>query len=155
MLTYSLSLQGIKGILPLNWVGIRIAYTNQNLYRSLLMELRVGTARTQPKWLKLISRSSAWLLLATVIVLVVSGWGITRTEVIYRVTFGLIDRGVADAIHRATNFPLAVFFISHAFANIRGFVSTKNRTLIWLTNIFLILSGVGLLAVFIIMENRV
>lgn len=108
----------------------------------------------RPKWLRLISRTSAWLLLATVVVLVVSGWGITQTGIIYNITFGLIDRRTADLIHRTTNIPLAVFFISHVFANIRLMVSTKKRFTIRLTDILLIAAGLGLLAIFIIMGNK-
>jgi len=44
-------------------------------------------------WLRRLSRISAWLLLVAVLVLVVSGWGITHTEIIYKATFGLIDGG--------------------------------------------------------------
>ena len=46
--------------------------------------------------LKIISRISAWLLLAAAVILIFSGWGITRTEIIYKVTFGLIDRRLAN-----------------------------------------------------------
>ncbi len=119
------------------------------------MELQKSAKVTQPRWLKLISRISAWLLLLTVVVLVVSGWGITNTGTIYKITFGLIDRRIADAIHRATNIPLAIFFLSHVLANIRLFISTRKPVLIWLTDILLILVGLGLLAIFVIMENRV
>lgn len=42
--------------------------------------------------------ASAWALLVIVIVLVVSGWGITQTGIIYRLTGGLVDRRLADAI---------------------------------------------------------
>jgi cytochrome b subunit of formate dehydrogenase len=111
--------------------------------------------KTSTKWLKLISHASAWLLLITVVVLIVSGWGITQTGIIYKITFGLIDRRTADAIHRATNVPLAVFFLSHILANIRLIISTKRPVLIWLTNILLIVAGLGILAIFIIMEIRI
>jgi hypothetical protein len=57
-----------------------------------------GKANAYLKWT---ARVSAWLLLVGIIVLLISGWGITRTEIIYKASFGLIDRGAADSIHRA------------------------------------------------------
>ncbi|MBN1368474.1 MAG: hypothetical protein JW967_11170 [Dehalococcoidales bacterium] len=115
----------------------------------------VTNKNTSPKWLRMVSRTSAWLLLVTVVVLVVSGWGITRTGIIYNITFGLIDRRLADAIHRATNIPLAIFFLSHVLANIRLSISTKKPAITWLINILLIIAGLGMLVIFIIMGNRI
>ena len=79
--------------------------------------------------LRRISRISAWLLLATVVVLVVSGWGITHTEIIYKVTFGLVDRGVANFIHRTTIVPLAFFFLSHVLSSIRLSLTSKKKAI--------------------------
>jgi len=73
----------------------------------------------QPMRLKKISRICAWGLLVGVVVLVLSGWGITQTEVIYSATFGQVDRRLANAIHRAINGPLTVFFIAHVLINIK------------------------------------
>jgi hypothetical protein len=42
---------------------------------------------------KRITKVVAWLLVALMIVALVSGWGITRTEIIYQASRGLIDRG--------------------------------------------------------------
>jgi hypothetical protein len=102
--------------------------------------------------LKRIARVSAWALLATVIIAVVSGWGITQTGIIYRITFGLIDRGVADAIHRAANMPLALFFLSHAFINIKLAVSQRSPSKGLLTGIVLGVVGAALLGITIYME---
>jgi cytochrome b subunit of formate dehydrogenase len=76
-------------------------------------------------WLKRISRISSWLLLACVVVLVVSGWGITQTGAVFNATGGLIDRRTADMIHRGVVLPMAVFFLSHVFINI--WLKFKNR----------------------------
>ena len=76
------------------------------------------TAFETPKsaqWLRRLSRISAWLLLATIAVLAVSGWGITRTDIIYKASFHLIDRAVADTIHRASNLPIDVFLSESRF----------------------------------------
>jgi hypothetical protein len=102
--------------------------------------------------LKRIARASAWALLATVIVAVVSGWGITQTGIIYRLTFGLIDRGLADAIHRATNMPMALFFFSHVFINIKLMISRRRPSWGLLTSIILGVIGAGLLGIVVYME---
>jgi hypothetical protein len=102
--------------------------------------------------LKRVARASAWALLAAIIVAVVSGWGITQTDVIYRLTFGVIDRGLADAIHRAANVPLALFFLSHVFINIKLMISQRSPSRGLLTGIVLGVVGAGLLGIVIYME---
>jgi len=102
--------------------------------------------------LKRAAQASAWALLAAVIVAIVSGWGITQTDVIYRLTFGLIDRGLADAIHRAANVPLALFFLSHVFINTKLAISRKSPSKGLLTGCILGVVGAALLAIMIYME---
>ncbi len=102
--------------------------------------------------LKRLARASAWALLVGVIVLVVSGWGITQTGIIYRLSFGLIDRRLADAIHRATNVPLALFFLSHVLINIKLAILERKPSTGWLTNVVLIVIGISLLAIVVYME---
>jgi hypothetical protein len=104
------------------------------------------------QWLRRISRISAWLLLVTVAALVVSGWGITHTEIIYKATFGLVDRRLADSIHRATNLPLALFFLSHVLINIRLLFTTKITKNNWFIDSGLIAIGLALMGLFIYVE---
>ena len=113
------------------------------------MELNSGTT---VRWLKYLSRLSAWLLLAAVVILGISGWGITQTGVIYKLTFGLIDRRLADAIHRATNLPLAVFFLLHVLINIRLAIKIRRRSVAWLVNGALIVVGGCIIGVVVYME---
>jgi hypothetical protein len=103
-------------------------------------------------WLKILARASAWALLAGVVVLMVSGWGITQTGIIHSLTGGLVDRRLADAIHRDANGPLAFFFLSHVLINIKLMISRKNPARAGLTNTILILIGAGLMAITIYME---
>jgi hypothetical protein len=112
----------------------------------------VTVAAKRDIYLKRIAEASAWALLVTIAVAVVSGWGITQTGIIYRLTFGLIDRGLADAIHRAVNVPLALFFLSHVLINIKLKVLQRSPSMSWLINGILGLIGVGLLALMIYME---
>jgi cytochrome b subunit of formate dehydrogenase len=102
--------------------------------------------------LKIISRISAWLLLATTVILVFSGWGITRTEIIYKVTFGLVDRRLADYIHRSTNIPLAIFFLSHLLINIRLILFRKIPKRIRVFDGILIAAGLLFTLVVLYME---
>jgi cytochrome b subunit of formate dehydrogenase len=103
-------------------------------------------------WLKNVARASAWVLLVGIIILLVSGWGITQTGIIYRLTGGLVDRRLADAIHRATIAPLTFLFLLHVMLNIRLKVSPKNTLKVWLTNAILMVIGAGLMAITIYME---
>jgi cytochrome b subunit of formate dehydrogenase len=103
-------------------------------------------------YLKRTAQVSAWLLLAALIVLLISGWGITRTEIIYKISFGLIDRGAADSIHRAIQVPLAVVFATHVLTNIRLKLSPRCLKKVWLFNSILIIIGVCILAGFVYME---
>ena len=112
----------------------------------------VATAGKRDVRLRRIAQASAWALLVAVAVAVVSGWGITQTGIVYRLTFGLINRGVADTIHRAVNVPLALFFLSHVFINIELRISRRRPSRGWLTGSILGVIGAGLLAIMIYME---
>ncbi len=106
----------------------------------------------QAIWLKMISSICAWGLLVGVVILVVSGWGITQTGVIYKATFGLVDRRLADEIHRAVNGPLAVIFLAHVISNAKLYFLRKKTGKIWLTDIILIGVGIILLAGVVYMQ---
>jgi thiosulfate reductase cytochrome b subunit len=102
--------------------------------------------------LKKLARISAWVLLGLIIIIVLSGWGITQTGVIYNLTFGLVDRKLADAIHRAANVPLALFFLTHVLINAKLSISKKTRSLGLLVNTALIVIGVAIMAVTVYLE---
>jgi cytochrome b subunit of formate dehydrogenase len=103
-------------------------------------------------WLKRIARISAWALLVCVVVLVFSGWGITQTGIIYQITFGLVDRRLADSVHRATNIPLAFFFLLHVLINIRLSIKSRRPYMAWLTNGVLIAVGGFIMWLVVYME---
>ena len=102
--------------------------------------------------LKRLARASAWVLLAGVVILVFSGWGITETGVIHEITFGLIDRRLADSIHRAMNVPLAFFFLLHVLINIKMTVSNRRPFKGRLIDGALIVVGGCILGVVVYME---
>jgi len=96
---------------------------------------------------------SAWVLLAGVVVLILTGFGITQTGVIYRLSGGLIDRGLADRVHRASNVPLAFFFLAHVFINIQVLVTRRRSSAArWITGTVLIIVGIALMAGMVYME---
>jgi hypothetical protein len=99
-----------------------------------------------------LSRASAWLLLAGIVVLMVSGWGITQTGVIHTATFGLVDRRTADTIHRGTNGPLVFLFLSHVLINIRLMLYRRRPAGGWLAGGILIAVGAALMAITVYLE---
>jgi hypothetical protein len=113
---------------------------------------KAGGGRKPGIWLKKVARISSWLLLVNVAVLVVSGWGITQTGVIYRFTGGLIDRGDANAIHRGTVLPLSFFFLLHVMINISLGISGKHPLLKQIVNWVMIALGAGIMGIVIYME---
>jgi len=112
----------------------------------------VPDARKTDVYLRRIARASAWLLLITIIVLLVSGWGITRTEIIYKASLGLIDRGVADSMHRAIQVPAAVFFTMHVLLNVRLNLPSRYARKAWLFNSLLVTIGVCVVGGAVYME---
>jgi len=103
-------------------------------------------------YLRRIARASAWLLLITIIVLLISGWGITRTEIIYKASLGLIDRGAADSIHRAIQVPAAVFFTTHVLLNVRLNLSSRRLRKAGLFNSLLVVIGACVVGGVVYME---
>jgi hypothetical protein len=95
--------------------------------------------------LRWIARASAWLLIPAIIVVAISGWGITHTGTIYKASFHLIDRGMADRIHRDVQLPMAVVLILHVLINLRLNLPFRSGKISWLFNSMFIILGVGLL----------
>ena len=102
--------------------------------------------------LRLAARVSAWLLLAFIFISVISGWGITRTEVIYTASIGLIDRGLANDIHRFIQAPMAATFLTHILLNIRLALTSRLRTLSLPISIVLAFIGMALFMLVLYME---
>jgi hypothetical protein len=103
-------------------------------------------------WLKRLARISSWALFASVFVLVLSGWGITQTGVIHNITFGLIDRRLANEIHRAAILPMVFFFLSHVFINISLSLAGKRSYIKQAVNWVLVAIGICAVGLVIYME---
>jgi hypothetical protein len=100
-----------------------------------------------------VARVSAWLLLTAIIISVVSGWGITRTEVIYNLSFGIVDRGIANSIHRGTQIPMVAIFLVHVLVNIRIIFSRSTGKKRLVIDAVLIAMGIIALGITILMER--
>ncbi len=100
--------------------------------------------------LKRIARLSAWLLVVAIIVSVLSGWGITRTEIIYQASFGLVNRGVANAIHRGLQVPMAAILLVHVLVNAKLSLSRYGAGVV---NAVLVAIGLALIAAVVYMER--
>lgn len=118
----------------------------------MVIETGAPKERNPNVWLKRLDRSSAWALFVGVVILVFSGWGITQTGVIYKITFGLVDRGLADSIHRAIIIPATFFFLLHVLINIRLAITSRHPSRAWLTNGALIVIGGCILGTVVYME---
>lgn len=119
---------------------------------SLEMRSVVPYMRKVDLYLRRTARACAWLLLITLIVLLISGWGITRTEIIYKASLGLIDRGAADSIHRAVQVPTAVFFTTHVLLNVRLNLPSRCIRKAWAFDGLLVTVGVCAIAGVVYME---
>ena len=115
-------------------------------------DITVSDKRRSDVWLKRVARASAWLLLLTIIILLISGWGITHSEIIYKASFGLIDRGTADSIHRAIQIPAALFFTTHVLLNVRLNLSSRYKRKSWLLNSIIVTIGVCVMAGVVYMQ---
>jgi hypothetical protein len=100
-----------------------------------------------------LSRISAWALLASVAVLVISGWGITRSGVIYNLSLGLIDRRLANAVHNNASLPLAVFFLLHVGVNLKIALTRSHPGRERFINGTLAVLGLALLAAVVYMDR--
>jgi hypothetical protein len=100
-----------------------------------------------------LTRVVAWLLLGMIIIELVSGWGITRTEVVYRTSLGLIDRGTANAIHRGIQIPVAAVLLTHILINVRFKLLPERWRKRRAVDIILIVVGIGLLALAVYMQQ--
>jgi len=114
------------------------------------MTIRNENAERNGGLLKIASRINAWVLFAAALVLVISGWGITQTGLIYSLSFGLIDRRLANEIHRNAVLPAAFFLVVHMLINIHFSFSRKRSRTIF--DVFSILVGAALLGIVVYLQ---
>jgi len=65
------------------------------------------------RYLKLMKKAVRWLLLITIIVYMISGFGITEFRVVEDLTFGLLTKPSVFRIHEVLLFPFMVLLLLH------------------------------------------
>jgi hypothetical protein len=86
------------------------------------------------------------------VALLLSRWGITQSGVVHRITFGLVNRGLADSIHRATIVPTALFLLLQVLAYARLSLTMKHPSRVWPVSVAMVLIGGCILAVVVHMQ---
>jgi hypothetical protein len=97
------------------------------------------------KKLKKLARISAWLLVALIVLTAIAGYGITSTFLVYKLSFGMIDRGLANALHRWSQPVLAAVVLFHVLINIHLRLPRRLREHLWLADGLLIIVGLAVL----------
>jgi len=75
-----------------------------------------------------IDRYAAWLSAVLLFLLIVSGFGMTKPELVNRLTGGLITWRVAYDMHDALHIPLILTFIVHTFTGIRRALLRRTKS---------------------------
>ena len=95
-----------------------------------------------------LNRLIVWVLLALMIVLVVSGYGLTKPNLIRDLTGGLINHRIATQLHYLLDLPLMVFLLVHVTIEVRfSFIRWGFRNKKLLNMLVLILGLTSLLLV--------
>jgi hypothetical protein len=103
--------------------------------------------KTLNYYLMRIDRVVVWILLLFMILIIVTGYGLTKPNLIYSLTGGTINFQSASYLHRVLDLPLMIFLLIHVvietkFSLMRwGFKNQKllNLLLLMLASICLIL----------------
>jgi hypothetical protein len=66
----------------------------------------------------IIRRIVAWLLATTVLVFLISGFGITEFRVVEEATFGLLTKPLAFKMHEVIWIPFLMLMITHIYLGI-------------------------------------
>lgn len=63
----------------------------------------------------LIRRVAAWISLATVVLYIVTGYGITQYRFVEKITFGFLDKSTFFRLHSYLIYPLLISLSIHLF----------------------------------------
>jgi len=94
-----------------------------------------------------INRAIVWVLLFFMILFIVTGYGLTKPNLIYSLTAGLVDYWAAFRLHTMLDVPLLILLLVHVLIEIKfslmrwGFKKQKllNLLMFMLGSIYLIL----------------
>lgn len=63
----------------------------------------------------IIKKTIAWLSLLVIVLYIITGFGMTKTETVTKLTFGLLDRSLSHTIHVSMEIPLVILLLAHIF----------------------------------------
>ncbi|MBW2971447.1 hypothetical protein KY359_00275 [Candidatus Woesearchaeota archaeon] len=66
-----------------------------------------------------LGRFCAWAIIVLMFIYFISGWGMTKSSMIYNLTGGLLDRGASARLHNYLILPMAFAFLCHTLVAIR------------------------------------
>ncbi len=108
---------------------------------------KMSPKKTANYYLMKINRKIVWVLLFFMILLIVTGYGLTKPNLIYSLTGGIINFQTASYLHRLLDLPLMILLLIHVIIEIKfslmrwGFKNQKllNLLMLMLVSICLIL----------------
>jgi thiosulfate reductase cytochrome b subunit len=63
--------------------------------------------------ISVIRKTNAYLALVTVLMYIITGYGITRYQLVEKITFGLLNKALSFQIHSYLISPLIIFLLIH------------------------------------------
>ena len=114
--------------------------------------MKLFQKRTLNYYVMKINRIVVWVLLALMIIYIITGYGLTKPNLIYLLTGGIIDYRVAIFLHNTLDVPLFIFLFVHVVIEIKfslmrwGF---KNQKLL---NLLMAMLGLFFLIFFLIVD---
>jgi len=100
-----------------------------------------------------LNRAIVWVLLFFMILLIISGYGLTKPNLIYSLTGGIIDHWTAAYLHTLLDVPLSLLLLLHVAIEIRFSLTRwgfKNKKLL---NLLMLMLGSILLILIIYVEG--
>ena len=62
-----------------------------------------------------IRKTTAYLALITIILYIITGYGITQYRIVEKITFGLLHKSLSFKIHSWLIYPLIIFLLVHLY----------------------------------------
>jgi len=97
-------------------------------------ETRQGTpldsasrASTLARWLSRVDRWAAWISAGLLFLYVVTGFGMTKPDLVSTMTGGLISWRVAYDMHNVLHIPLIIVFTFHTFTGLRRMLLRRTK----------------------------
>lgn len=79
----------------------------------------MGSDRQLNAYLLKVNRAIVWLLLALMIALMVTGYGLTKPTLVRTLTLGLVDYQAASQLHSLLDAPLSILLVVHVLIEVK------------------------------------